>query len=41
MWSHTTNVISKAGDSISIRQEELNQPPEELEQLLDRSKKEA
>nr|MCS5525911.1 FAD-binding protein [Candidatus Poseidoniaceae archaeon] len=41
MWSHTTNVISKNGDSISIRQEELNQPPEELEQLLDRSKKEA
>lgn len=41
MWSHTTNVISKDGDSISIRQEELNQPPEELEQLLDRSKKEA
>jgi succinate dehydrogenase / fumarate reductase flavoprotein subunit len=41
MWSHTTNVISKDGDSISIRQEELNQPPEELELLLDRSKKEA
>jgi len=41
MWSHTTNVIFKDGDSISIRQEELNQPPEELEQLLDRSKKEA
>jgi len=41
MWSHTTNVISKDGDSITIRQEELEQPPEELEQLLDRSKKEA
>ena len=41
MWSHTTNVIFKDGNSISIRQEELNQPPEELEQLLDRSKKEA
>ena len=40
-WSHTTNVISKDGDSIAIRQEELEQPPEELEQLLDRSKKEA
>lgn len=40
-WSHTTNVIWKDGDEIKIRQEELSQPPEELEQLLDRSKKEA
>ncbi len=41
MWSHTTNVIWKDGAEIKIRQEELSQPPEELEELLDRSKKEA
>jgi succinate dehydrogenase / fumarate reductase flavoprotein subunit len=41
MWSHTTNVVWKDGAEIKIRQEELSQPPEELEQLLDRSKKEA
>ena len=41
MWSHTTNVIWKDGSEIKIRQEELSQPPEELEELLDRSKKEA
>ena len=40
-WSHTTNVIWKEGAEIKIRQEELSQPPEELEELLDRSKKEA
>jgi succinate dehydrogenase / fumarate reductase flavoprotein subunit len=40
-WSHTTNVIWKDGAEIKIRQEELSQPPEELEELLDRSKKEA
>ncbi len=40
-WSHTTNVVWKDGAEINIRQEELSQPPEELEQLLDRSKKEA
>ena len=41
MWSHTTNVIWIDDGEIKIRQEELNQPPEELEKLLDRSKKEA
>ncbi|MCS5533610.1 MAG: fumarate reductase/succinate dehydrogenase flavoprotein subunit [Candidatus Poseidoniaceae archaeon] len=41
MWSHTTNVVWKDGTEIKIRQEELSQPPEELEELLDRSKKEA
>jgi succinate dehydrogenase / fumarate reductase flavoprotein subunit len=41
MWSHTTNVVWKEGAEIKIRQEELSQPPEELEELLDRSKKEA
>jgi succinate dehydrogenase / fumarate reductase flavoprotein subunit len=41
MWSHTTNVVWKDGAEIKIRQEELSQPPEELEELLDRSKKEA
>jgi succinate dehydrogenase / fumarate reductase flavoprotein subunit len=39
MWSHTTNVIWKEGAEMKIRQEELSQPPEELEELLDRSKK--
>ena len=38
-WSHTTNVIWMEEGEIRIRQEELEQPPEELEQLLDRSKK--
>lgn len=41
MWSHTTNVVWKEGTEIKIRQEELSQPPDELEELLDRSKKEA
>ena len=41
MWSYTTNVIWMDDGEIKIRQEELNQPPEELEKLLDRSKKEA
>mgnify|MGYP003972539745 FL=1 len=41
MWSHTTNVVWKDDAEIKIRQEELSQPPEELESLLDRSKKEA
>jgi succinate dehydrogenase / fumarate reductase flavoprotein subunit len=41
MWSHTTNVIWKEGTELKIRQEELSQPPEDLEELLDRSKKEA
>jgi len=39
-WSHTTNVIWMEGDEIKIRQEDLKQPPAELEKLLDRSKKE-
>jgi len=41
MWSHTTNVIKKENGEITIHQEDLDQPPEELEKLLDRSKKEA
>ena len=41
MWSHTTTVVWKEGTEIKIRQEELSQPPDELEELLDRSKKEA
>ncbi len=41
MWGHTTNVIKKEDGEITIYQEELEQPPEELEKLLDRSKKEA
>ena len=40
MWSHTTNVISKIDGNIVISQEELSQPPAELEKLLDRMKKE-
>ena len=40
MWSHTTNVISKIDGNIVISQEELSQPPAELEELLDRVKKE-
>jgi succinate dehydrogenase / fumarate reductase flavoprotein subunit len=40
MWSHTTNVISKIDGNIVISQEELSQPPAELEKLLDRVKKE-
>ena len=38
-WSHTTNVIWMEDGEIEIRQEEIDQPPEELEKLLDRSKK--
>ncbi len=37
-WSHTTNVIWMENDEIKIRQEDLKQPPEEFEKLLDRSK---
>jgi succinate dehydrogenase / fumarate reductase flavoprotein subunit len=37
-WSHTTNVIWMQDGEVKIRQEELNQPPVELEKLLDRSK---
>ncbi len=37
-WSHTTNVIWMEDGKIKIRQEDLTQPPEELEKLLDRSK---
>ena len=37
-WSHTTNVIWMDNGDIKIKQEELAQPPEELERLLDRSK---
>ena len=39
-WSHTTNVIRKRDGNIVISQEELSQPPAELEELLDRTKKE-
>ena len=38
-WSHTTNVVWMEDGEVKIRQEELDQPPEELEKLLDRSKK--
>ena len=41
MWSYTTNVLKKENGEITIHQEDLEQPPEELEKLLDRSKKEA
>jgi succinate dehydrogenase / fumarate reductase flavoprotein subunit len=37
-WSHTTNVIWMEDGKIKIRQEELAQPSEELEKLLDREK---
>lgn len=37
-WSHTTNVIWMQDGEVKIRQEELDQPPAELENLLDRSK---
>ncbi len=37
-WSHTTNVIWMENGDVKIRQEELKQPPEDLEKLLDRSK---
>ena len=40
MWSHTTNVIRKVDGNIVISQEELSQPPAELEELLDRVKME-
>ena len=36
MWSHTTNVIWMINGEMKIRQEELQQPPHELEKLLDR-----
>ena len=39
IWSHTTNVISVIDSQITIHQEELDQPPDELEGLLDRSKR--
>jgi len=38
-WSHTTNVIWMEDGEVRLRQEELPQPPAELEKLLDRSKK--
>jgi len=38
-WSHTINVIWMEDSEVKIRQEEIDQPPEELEKLLDRSKK--
>ena len=38
-WSHTTNVIWMENGEVRLRQEELPQPPAELEKLLDRSKK--
>jgi len=37
-WSHTTNVIWMEDGEVKIRQEELKQPPLELEKLLDRYK---
>jgi len=37
-WSHTTNVIWMENGEVKIRQEELEQPPADLEKLLDRSK---
>jgi len=37
-WSHTTNVIWMEEGEVKIRQEELKQPPLELEKLLDRYK---
>ena len=37
-WSHTTNVIWMENGEVKIRQEELKQPPLELEKLLDRYK---
>ena len=37
-WSHTTNVIWMENNEIKIKQEDLKQPPEEFEKLLDRSK---
>jgi len=37
-WSHTTNVIWMENGEVEIRQEELEQPPTDLEKLLDRSK---
>jgi len=37
-WSHTINVIWMQDGEVKIRQEELDQPPAELEKLLDRSK---
>ena len=37
-WSHTTNVIWMENEDVKIRQEKLEQPPSDLEKLLDRSK---
>ena len=39
MWSHTINIIRLEHGEISIRQQEIDQPPPELEALLDRSKR--
>jgi len=38
-WSYTINVVWMENSDIKIRQEKIDQPPEELEKLLDRSKK--
>jgi len=38
-WSYTINVVWMENGDIKIRQEEIDQPPEDLEKLLDRSKK--
>ncbi len=38
-WSYTINVVWMENGDIKIRQEKIDQPPEELEKLLDRSKK--
>jgi succinate dehydrogenase / fumarate reductase flavoprotein subunit len=38
-WSYTINVVWMKNGDIKIRQEEIDQPPEDLEKLLDRSKK--
>ncbi len=39
-WSHTTLVIWMENGEVKIREEDIEQPPAELEKLLDRSKKE-
>ena len=38
-WSYTINVVWMENADIKIRQEEIDQPPDDLEKLLDRSKK--
>lgn len=38
-WSHTTLVIWMDNGEVKIREEDVEQPPAELEKLLDRSKK--